>query len=63
MNEFGVDLDGFETWANQVRLLKGTYDLNEQEMKVIIGSRLKGESTSMISFKIRAFKYGNEATH
>lgn len=37
--------DSYEAWENQVRLLRTTYELDENEAKILVGKRLKGKAS------------------
>lgn len=44
LNPFHGNGDSFEGWVKQLRLLRTTYELDENEVKILIGKRLKGRA-------------------
>lgn len=42
--EFSGDKDTFVTWKSQAKILRATYQLNEDTMKILLSSRLKGKA-------------------
>jgi len=44
LSNFDGDHEMYNTWENQVRLLKNTYELSEEETKVMISEKVKGKA-------------------
>lgn len=42
---FHGDGDSYEGWEAQVRLLRTTYELDENEVRILMGMRLKGKAS------------------
>lgn len=44
LSDFDGDHEMYNTWENQVRLLKNTYELSDEETKVMISGKVKGKA-------------------
>lgn len=44
LSDFDGDHEMYNTWENQVRLLKNTYELRDEETKVMISGKMKGKA-------------------
>jgi len=51
LNEFDGSSDTFRKWKQQIELLQNTYSLNDNAMRVLISSRLKGKAYSWFHSK------------
>lgn len=57
LSEYQGSGEDFEQWKTQINLLRTTYELDENAVKILIGSKL-GQGASMVSLTGRVF--GNE---